>query len=150
VTAERWEQVDFPLLHEIAAREQGQTTVPTVGDLAAAIGADPQIVAVELERLIAARYLLGRLIKMATPDPRPFRLDAVLGERGARAVQLWPADGATSVSLLLEVLNERADAEPDPERQGRLRRAASAAEDVGTDILAKTITEFLARVAGAP
>ena len=96
------------------------------------------------------RYLLGRLIKMATPDPRPFRLDAVLGERGARAVQLWPADGATSVSLLLEVLNERADAEPDPERQGRLRRAASAAEDVGTDILAKTITEFLARVAGAP
>jgi len=64
-----------------------------------------------------------------------------------RTVGTWPT-AETWADRLIKALNEAADAEPDPERKGKLRRAAEAVGSLGGQVLGGVITAYVTHTTG--
>ena len=144
VGVDLWETRALPILRFIAEQE-GQQRLITIGELAEATGVAPNLVTVEVERLLEAGYIPGRLRKSRTGgDPTPWFLDqARLTERGARAVSIWP-----KAEQFLQVLEARADEESDPGRKKALVTLVSAIKDVGVSVIGEVISTAAKRTLG--
>lgn len=143
VTEDTWTTLSLPLLEEIA-RLPPEAVGVRVGALADAVGRDPMAVAREVDRLIAAGYLSGRVRKsMTCGDARPWTAMVDLAERGLRVVGSWPSEDP--YEALLATLERRLAAATNEEDRSRLRRVrdglASMAKDVGSNVLASVIVE---------
>jgi hypothetical protein len=64
-----------------------------------------------------------------------------------RVVGTWPTPDAWAEQLI-KALNDAADKEPDPERKGKLRRAADAVASLGGQVLGGVITTYITHTAG--
>ena len=144
VQADLWETRALPILRHIAAHE-GEQRFINIGELAEATGIEPNLVTVEVERLLDAGYIAGDLVKSMTGgDPRPWFLDkSRLTERGARAVSLWP-----KAEQLLQVLEARASQEHDPGRKKALLTLVGAVKDVGVPVIAEILSTAAKRTLG--
>ena len=131
-----WETRALPILRYIADHE-GEQQFINIGQLAEATRIEPNLVTVEVERLLDAGYIPGELVKTATGgDPRPWFLDRPrLTERGGRAVSVWP-----KAEQLLQVLEARAKVEPDPARKKTLIRLVGTVKEVGLPVLAEILS----------
>jgi hypothetical protein len=127
-----WYQLALPVLEYLSHREP--FTFPNVGEMADALGADPNAVVVEIDRLAEAGYIRGGVRKMATGgDPRPWMFhQPELAERGARAVGMWPAEDP--YDALLALVERRISEEADEERRSKLRRLAGSLADLGKSV----------------
>jgi hypothetical protein len=130
-----WEERALPILRYIAAHETDMGFI-SIGDLSTALGIDGHALAVELERLIDAGYIPGKLQMMMTGgDPNPwFLTKARLTERGARAVSLWPR-----AEQLVQVIEARAEAEADPVRKKALQSLLETMKEIGVPVLSEIL-----------
>jgi hypothetical protein len=95
-----------------------------------------------IDRLDRHRYIeAGRAM---WGRPYPIHITR-LTERGLRTVGAWPGD-RHPIEVLVQVLNiqaQEAEAKAEPERAGKLRKAAevlgSVVSDVASDVISKTI-----------
>jgi hypothetical protein len=144
--ADLWETRALPILQYVADHE-AEGAIINIGQLAEGTGIEPRFVLVEVERLIDGGYLAGELQKLMTGgDPTPwFLTESRLSERGARAVSIWPR-----AEQLLQTLEERAAAEPDPGRKRALGVLVSAAREVGAPVLAEVLGAAAKRTLGLP
>jgi hypothetical protein len=144
VGADLWETRALPILRYVAVHEGDQKPLIEIGELADATGIAPNLVAVEVDRLVESHYIPGPLTKWAENDPRRWFLGgARLTERGARALSLWP-----KAEQLLQVLDARASDEPDPGRRKALTTLARAAKDVGVPVIAEILSAAAKRTLG--
>lgn len=147
-----WNSYELPALEAITdsftvAAATGRVDAwPLLADLEA-IDPDRDAWIRALDRLEAAGYIEGiRINGLACPA-----IVTRVTERGLRAAGVWPSD-ADPIQILVQVLvAEAAEVEAtEPEKAGRLLKAAevlgSIAKDVGTDVIAK----FAAKAAGLP
>lgn len=141
-----WEERAQPILRYIAAHETDMGFI-TIGDLSTALGIDGHALAVELERLIEAGYIPGKLQMMMTGgDPTSwFLTKSRLTERGARAVSLWPR-----AQQLVQVIEARADAEADPVRKKALQSLLETVEQIGAPVLSEIIASAAKRTLNLP
>jgi len=145
VEMDLWETRALPILRYIAEHE-GERPLIHLGELADAIGVAPNLLAIEVERLIDADYIPGELHRWSDTDPREWFLsNPRLSERGARAVTVWP-----EAEQLLQVLEARASDEPDPGRKKALIMLAGAAKDVGVPVIAEILSAAAKRTLGMP
>jgi DNA-binding MarR family transcriptional regulator len=146
VAVDLWETRALPILRYIAEHE-GEQRFINIGELAEATGIEPNLVTVEVERLLDAGYIPGELVKMGTGgDPRPWFLDkSRLTERGARAVSLWP-----KAEQLLQVLEARAKDEPDPSRKRALMTLVGALKELGIPVISEILSAAAKRTLGMP
>ena len=70
-----------------------------------------------------------------------------LRERGRRAVGQWPSDD-DAYGNLLQLLEERAAAEPDPDRKSRFLRVINVLEDVGANTVGGVLATLIQRAGG--
>jgi hypothetical protein len=101
-----WESRALPLLEALADIE---TTAPraTLAELEDRTGIPVAAIDVELERLVADRFIAGTISRSFGP-PGSYSLIAFhLLERGSRAVGQWPSD--SPYEALLTLLEERID-----------------------------------------
>jgi hypothetical protein len=146
IEVDLWETRALPILRYIAIHEGERKPLIEIGELADATGIAPNLVAVEVDRLIESNYLPGPLTKWSENDPRHwFMGGARLTERGARALSLWP-----KAEQLLQVLEARASEEHDPGRKKALIMLAGAAKDVGVPVIAEILSAAAKRTLGMP
>jgi hypothetical protein len=139
-----WETRALPILRYIAAHEADDTFI-TVGDLADATGIEAKLVTLEVERLLDGGYIPGALRKsLSGGDPRPWFLEeSRLTERGARALDLWP-----QAEQFLQVLEARAEGEPDPARRKALMGVLQAVREVGTSVIGEILATAAKKTIG--
>jgi hypothetical protein len=106
----------MPILEYLDTRGSGDLV--SVGEISAATGIDGNKVVDEIERLRSAGFITSNSQKRMTGgDPSPWFLQgARLGERGARAVGIWPNED--QYQALLELLEQRIAGFPRPGREG--------------------------------
>jgi predicted ArsR family transcriptional regulator len=141
-----WEERALPILRYIAAHETDMGFI-SIGELSTALGIDGHALAVELERLIEAGYIPGKLQMMMTGgDPTSwFLTKSRLTERGARAVSLWPR-----AEQLLETIESRAEAERDPVRKKALHEILENVRQIGVPVLSEIIAAAAKRTLNLP
>ena len=80
-----WDIRVLPILEHLASIERGAGAITNIGEIADATGLDPDVVVLELERLIGGGYVDGDLAKLLTGgNVRPWTL------AGVRSVTGWP------------------------------------------------------------
>ena len=128
-----WETVAVPILEEVAARETDGRGMIDYREFADVTGADVEAVAAEVDRLLGAGYLSGRIEK-AMGGPANYSLsNPRLAERGSRTVGQWPADNAADA--LLELIDQRlASPDTSPETKSKLKGLRSAVGEVGKSV----------------
>src|SRR5438552_3080488 len=141
-----WEERALPILRYIAAHETDMGFI-SIGDLSTALGIEGHALAVELERLIDAGYIPGKLQMMMTGgDPTSwFLTKSRLTERGARAVSLWPR-----AEQLVQVIQARADAEADPVRKKALLSLLETVREIGVPVLSEILSAAAKRTLNLP
>jgi hypothetical protein len=140
VVEDRWHSVAVPILEYMREHARPMTMIP-VWHIADATGIDPTDVAVELDSLIAAGYVVGPLRKtMSGGDPTSWFLESSsLGERGLREVGAWPSDDP--YEALLDLLDRRIEATSDPAERSKLAALKSSVSDVGKQLIAGLLVE---------
>lgn len=142
----QWEEVRPILVAAYALMDANPAGMTDGKALAEALGRDPEdrFLERDLWALRDADYLD---IYFDPEGAGPIQGTA----EGRREVQGWPGPRtpAGSAELLVDLLDKLAvaDQTPEPER-GRLKKAADAIRDAGTDTIAKAIGEVIARSTG--
>ncbi|SRR6266496_169043 len=140
-----WETRDLPVLRAIVTIDDARmTTLPIrATDLAEHTGLE----------IGSVHRALRSLASEVPPYFKAFTEDGVITEvhspTGAakRAVCAWPTPEAWA-DRLIKALNEAADAEPDPVRKSKLRRAAEALGDLGRGVVTEVVAAVIVRSAG--
>jgi predicted ArsR family transcriptional regulator len=140
-----WTTVAVPILESLATLPPEAIGVD-IGPLADDVGLDPLVVCRELERLIEAGYVHGKVQKMMTGgDARPWHyLGHGLAERGARVVGQWPDEDP--YAALLDAIDRRIAAQDDPEEASKWRRARQRVVELGQDVGSKVAAGVLIEV----
>lgn len=80
------------------------------------------------------------------------RVDSIQPEeKGLQATMGWPTPGQAKevgASVLMEVLNERADRAATEEERGKARRLQEAVVETGTTVVSETIASVITRMTG--
>lgn len=147
---ETWLSREVPVLEAVARlgdRLEPGSSMLGVEEVAAEAGCDRDTAIRSLLALIEAGYVSGR------PNPGDDRIMSIRGiellERGRRAVGSWPREEG-GLEVLLELLADQIDAEPDEEKKSRLKRLREAAQDVGKDVGTSLLTAWFKSVSGLP
>lgn len=142
-----WYLRALPILEAVREVEgTDESYVLRIGALADRTGLEPRHVVVEVERLIEAGYLSGKLGgPMSGGDVRPWHIqNARLGAAGARVVGLWPSKDP--YEALLAVLERRVAEAPDDETRSKWRKVRDTigglGKDVGSNLIAGALIEM--------
>jgi hypothetical protein len=128
---ETWESRAIPIMDLIAANEDPHA-LTSLDEFSDATGLSHVEVEVELERLINAEFIEGKIHRtMSGRNRGHWRLPgAMLLERGSRAVGQWPSDDP--FDALLELIDQRIlDGSLDDDTKSRLKQLRSTLVDVG-------------------
>lgn len=137
---DRWYSVAVPILQYMHETAGPQTLIP-IWQVTDATGIDVNEVSVELDRLIAAGYLVGPLTKlMAGGEPSNWFIANGLGERGLREVGAWPSNDP--YEALVELLDHRIATTSDPAERSRLAAFKSCAAEVGKGTIVAILTQL--------
>lgn len=141
-----WDRYDVPVIAAAIEYEAEHGTPPGANgeQIAAMSGLSVEDVGRALSRL-DGEYLGVR--KSMGPGPRRWRADQIYGD-ARRAVGQWPADDSWG-DQLAAALEKAAEAEPDPAKKGKLRKAAEAVGSVGGQVMAGVITTYITHTTGA-
>ena len=137
-----WFNRDLPVLDAIVQflDEKGGLEIPDVNDIAERSGIEKAEVARAVLALEGVFIDLRKV--MSGGDPGPWHIMAV-SPQARLAVGQWPSPESV-VDRLSAGLADAADKEPDGERSGRLRQAASllggSVRDVAVDVAAAVIS----------
>lgn len=145
----RWEEVRPILVAAYELMDESADGATQTAAIAERVGRDSRDATWgrDLRVLVDAAYLkIPDGFGAIAPD------DPVDGtEKGRQEVQGWPGPRtpAGSAELLVDLLDKLSVSEqtPEPER-GRVKKAADAIRDAGTDTIAKAIGEVVARSTG--
>jgi len=138
VAEDTWSWREKPILEALASKEDSGG--PTMSwELATSVDLTEDDFKRGLRALYESGFIAGD--SLVAED---FILGGVrLTERGRRAVGQWPSQDLASE--LVQLLGRMVDSEPDSDQKGRLKRLQTAVTGVGTDLLAKVISELLTR-----
>jgi hypothetical protein len=141
-----WADRDFPVLEYLVEKLDGPPDDPVTP---AQIVADTEMSREDVDKALYA---------LSTAEPRYFHANETaeswvphsissVTERARREVRAWPTPDVL-VDRLVAALDRAADAEPDPEKQSRLRQLAVAFGGGMRDVAVQVAGTALARGAG--
>ena len=139
-----WEMRELVILRAIQrAQEEGADANAAAK---AAVDLSPEVYRETVASLADGRYIVATIQRAWGGGVVVARVERLTPE-GRRAVGQWPSE-TDAAALLVALLEERADAEPDPEKRGRIRQAAAAVGGVGRDVVAEVLARLVERQAG--
>jgi hypothetical protein len=139
---DQWYSVAVPILEYVHARGE-PFWLMSVGEIALETGLDPNVVAVELERLQEAGYVTGPLIKVTSSGDDLsgwFLRNSSLSERGMRALGAWPSDDP--YDALVALLERHIATTSDEAKKSKLRALQSSVAEVGKATVAGLLVEL--------
>jgi hypothetical protein len=141
-----WERCALPLLREIRKIEvTPEASGVGTDDLARRIDCSGAETFVELQRLIAGRYVGGTLTRTTGSGGIITRVQLL--EKGAQAIREWPSKDP--YELLLHLLDERIDAAgTDIETKTKLAKMRGALVDVGKGTASALLATALKQALG--
>ena len=125
MTQDTWNSIALPIMRIIRARADRRPSFYQVVELS---GLEQKAVEREMRELIHGGYV-GDL--EASSLARFDALDLHLHAKGKVAIKEWP--GADAYESLLQLVQQRLDAERDPARRSRLSGFLEALKDLGTN-----------------
>lgn len=141
-----WETYDIPVMDAAIryAEDHGAPPGANGDHIASVTGLSLEDVARTLSRL-DGEYLEVR--KSLGAGAARWRADRI-HPAARRAVGQWPADDGWG-QRLATALEQAADAEPDPVKKGKLKKAAEAVGSLGGQVVAGVVTTYITHVTGA-
>jgi hypothetical protein len=146
MSEETWLSRALPILEYISTKSESELI--SIGEIADETGVAASDAVSEVERLIGARYISGKVVKMMTGgDVRPWFIEgAGIAERGARAIGMWPSDDI--FGDFLKYLDSSIEASTDEMEKTRLQKLRTALFEIGSSVGTSLLSAWLQSVAG--
>lgn len=138
-----WASREMPILQAIAEKDQAGKTIERISELASATGLPRQLVEAGVRRLLEAEMIEG--LDASSFDGFEL-LEIRLRERGRRSIGSWPND-TDAYAEFVRLLDQRVQAEEDPDERGRFERLREAAKRIGESGVGSLLAEFIKRMA---
>jgi DNA-binding MarR family transcriptional regulator len=139
-----WYRRDLRILERVALAEVAGAEEVTTWDLAAELGLDQHDVTLGLQALKEADFVHWNAMPRYGRDMYKL-LWPRLKERGRRTLRKWPVDG---YDALLAILEERIEAEREPDERSKLMRLLTALRGMSRDVAVEVIAAMIMR--GSP
>ncbi len=138
-----WTSVVIPILEWTAGHEddRSDSVMPSLGDIADAIGTTALKVDHELERMFMAGLVSGEISRHSGPVEHHSVWNLILLERGSRIIGQWPADD--NYDALLQLLDQQIAAAPEADEKTKLTKVRDAIASMGRDVAVNLITSYL-------
>lgn len=141
-----WLTREVPILEAVALAET-EAAHPDGDWIIERTGLSGEEVAFGIRALVDGGYLAATDLTGSLADRMTYYVDVQLRERGRRTVGTWPKEDG-GLDVLLELLAERIEAEPDPEAKSKLTRLREAAQGIGKDVGTSLLSAYLKSVSG--
>lgn len=134
LTENHWSFRAVPILKYVQAQE-GQIRVVSMGEIADATGLTAEQATIEVERLVAGRFLSGPVSKSMGPTEGWLLVSPRLLEKGARALGHWPDPG----QRLIELIEARLASEDDSLGKAKWGKLLEVVRDLGVQTVSSLV-----------